>query len=259
MNKIQKTQIQKTPITCLTAYTYPIAKILDKHCDIILVGDSLGMVIYGMNNTRGVSVQMMIDHGKAVVRAAKNALIVVDMPFGSYETSPEQALINARKIIQETGCDAIKIEVSKEIIPTAQFLVENQIPVMGHIGLLPQTIKEISGYKYQGKDENSAEEILQIALDLQKAGVFSMVIEAVPAKLATQITNSLTIPTIGIGASVDCSGQVLVIDDILGLNQDFKPRFVKQYSNLASEIEKAVAEFCNEVKNQKFPTKEQTI
>ena len=259
MNKIQKIQIQKTPIICLTAYTYPIAKILDKHCDIILVGDSLGMVIYGMENTREVNVEMMINHGKAVVRAAKNSLIVVDMPFGSYETSHEQALMNAQKIIQETGCDAIKIEVSKEIVSTAQFLVENQISVMGHIGLLPQTIKEISCYKYQGKDKNSAEEILQIALDLQKAGVFSIVIEAVPAKLATQITNSLNIPTIGIGASIDCSGQVLVIDDILGLNQDFKPRFVKQYSNLASEIEKAVAEFCDEVRNHKFPTKEQMI
>ncbi len=259
MNKIQKIQTQKTPITCLTAYTYPIAKILDKHCDIILVGDSLGMTIYGMENTREVSLQMMIDHGKAVVRAAKNALIVVDMPFGYYESSPTLALENAKKIMEETGCDAIKIEVSKDIIHIAKFLVENQIPVMGHIGLLPQTVKEKSGYKYQGKDQNSAEEILRIALDLEKAGVFAIVIEAVPAKLATQITNSLSIPTIGIGASVDCSGQVLVIDDILGLNQEFKPRFVKRYDELEKGIENAVKDFCDEVKNRKFPTTAQIL
>jgi 3-methyl-2-oxobutanoate hydroxymethyltransferase len=257
MNKIQKIQTQTTPITCLTAYTYPIAKILDKHCDVILVGDSLGMTIYGMETTREVSLQMMIDHGKAVVKAAKNALIVVDMPFGSYETSSNQALINAQKIIQQTGCDAIKVEVSKEILPIVEFLVKNHIPVMGHIGLLPQTVKEVSGYRYQGKDVNSATEILEIAMNLQKAGVFAIVIEAVPAKLATQITNSLSIPTIGIGASVDCSGQVLVIDDLLGLNQDFKPRFVKNYANLVSEIDKAVEEFCGEVKQRKFPSKEQ--
>jgi 3-methyl-2-oxobutanoate hydroxymethyltransferase len=259
MNKIQKIQTQKTPITCLTAYTYPIAKILDKHCDIILVGDSLGMTIYGMESTREVSLQMMIDHGKAVVRGAKNALIVVDMPFGTYEESPDQALRNARKIMEETGCDAIKIEVSKDIIHIAKFLVQNQIPVMGHIGLLPQTVKEKSGYKYQGKDQNSAEEILQIALDLEKAGAFSIVIEAVPASLATQITKAIKIPTIGIGASVDCSGQVLVIDDLLGLNQDFKPRFVKNYANLVSEIDKAVEEFCGEVKSRKFPDEKQIL
>ncbi len=259
MSKIKNLQNQKKPITCLTAYTYPIAKILDKHCDVILVGDSLGMAVYGMENTLGVSVQMMIEHGKAVVKAAKKALIVIDIPFGSFEQSPSQALQTAQKIMSETSCDAVKIEISKETIPTVEFLVKNQIPVMGHIGLLPQKVKEIGGYKYQGKDQNSAQEILQIAIATEQAGAFATVIEAVPASLADQITQAIKIPTIGIGASVNCSGQVLVIDDILGLNQEFKPRFVKRYTNLASQIEKAVEEFCDEVKNRKFPNQDQML
>ncbi|MES2677178.1 MAG: 3-methyl-2-oxobutanoate hydroxymethyltransferase [Pseudomonadota bacterium] len=259
MSKIKNFQNQKTPITCLTAYTYPIAKILDKHCDMILVGDSLGMAIYGMENTLGVSVEMMINHGKAVVKAASRALIVVDIPYGSFEKSPTQALETAQKIINETGCDAVKIETSKETITTVKFLVDQGIPVMGHIGLLPQKVIEMGGYKYQGRDENSAKEILQIAIDLEKAGAFATVIEGVPAALASQITKSISIPTIGIGASVDCSGQVLVIDDVLGLNQEFKPRFVKNYANLANEIDKAVTEFCDEVRSKKFPTKKHLI
>ena len=257
MSKIKNLQNQKTPITCLTAYTYPIAKILDKHCDVILVGDSLGMAIYGMENTLGVSVQMMIDHGKAVTRAAKKALIVVDIPFGSFEKSPHQALETAQRIINETNCDAVKIETSRETVLTVEFLVQNQIPVMGHIGLLPQKVKEMGGYKYQGRDEDSAQEILQTAIALERSGAFAFVIEGVPAKLASQITNSVKIPTIGIGASVECSGQVLVIDDVLGLNQEFKPRFVKNYADLNEVIEKAVMKFCGEVKNKKFPSEEQ--
>ncbi|MFT5703126.1 MAG: 3-methyl-2-oxobutanoate hydroxymethyltransferase [Rickettsiales bacterium] len=259
MDKIKNLQNQKSPITCLTAYTFPIAKILDNHCDVILVGDSLGMAIYGMENTLDVSVQMMIDHGKAVVKAAKKALILVDIPYGSFENSKEQALKTAQKIMRETACDAVKIETSKNTVETIKFLVENKIPVMGHIGLLPQKIKEMGGYKYQGKDQDSAAEILQIALDLEKVGAFAIVIEGVPAKLATQISKSIKIPTIGIGASVDCSGQVLVIDDLLGLNQIFKPRFVKKYANLADEIEKSVQEFCSDVKSKKFPSQEHII
>ena len=254
MSKIQKLQNQKTPITCLTAYSYPIAKILDKHCDIILVGDSLGMTIYGMENTLNVSVEMMINHGKAVTRATKKALVVVDIPCGSFENSREQALATSQKIMVETGCDAVKIETSKEMISTVEFLVQNKIPVMGHIGLLPQKIQEMGGYKYQGKDSNSADEILQIAIDLERVGAFAMVIEGVPSALASQISKTIKIPTIGIGASIDCSGQILVIDDVLGLNQEFKPRFVKNYTNLADEIDRAVQQFCDEVKNKTFPT-----
>lgn len=258
-NKIEKIKNQQTPITCLTAYTYPIAKILDKHCDIILVGDSLGMAVYGMENTLDVSVEMMINHGRAVMRAAKNALVVVDIPFGSFEKSPKQALDTAKKIMDETGCDAVKIETSKEMIKTVEFLVEHNIPVMGHIGLLPQKVKEMGGYKYQGRDESGATEILQNAIALQKAGAFATVIEGVPAALAGKITSTIKIPTIGIGASVDCSGQVLVIDDLLGLNQEFKPRFVKHYANLSDQIEQAVKQYCLEVKQKKFPDKDQMI
>jgi 3-methyl-2-oxobutanoate hydroxymethyltransferase len=258
-SKIHKIQNQIHPITCIAAYTYPIAKILDNHCDVILVGDSLGMSIYGMKNTRNVSVQMMIDHGKAVVRGAIKSLIVVDIPFGSFESSKEQALETAKKIMDQTGCDSVKIEAIRETVKTVEFLVQNKIPVMGHVGLLPQQVKDLSGYKYQGKDEKSAEEILQTAIDLEKAGAFAVVIEGVPAVLASRITKSINIPTIGIGASNDCSGQVLVIDDLIGLNQDFKPRFVKKYANLASDIENAVAQFCDEVKNRKFPSKENIL
>ncbi len=259
MNKIQKLQTIQTPIACLTAYTYPIAKILDKHCDVILVGDSLGMAIYGMENTLNVTVQMMIDHGRAVTRAAKKALIVIDIPYGSFEKSPTQALETAQKIMKETSCDAVKIETSKETIATVKFLVNQGIPVMGHIGLLPQKVMEMGGYKYQGRDKNSAEEILQIAKDLERSGAFATVIEGVPASLADQITQAIKIPTIGIGASVDCSGQVLVIDDVLGLNQEFKPRFVKNYSDLTYEIEQTVRKFCDDVKQKKFPSKEHMI
>ncbi|MFT6106040.1 MAG: 3-methyl-2-oxobutanoate hydroxymethyltransferase [Rickettsiales bacterium] len=258
-SKIHKIQNQTSPITCIAAYTYPIAKILDNNCDMILVGDSLGMSIYGMKNTQGVSVQMMIDHGKAVVRGASKALIVIDIPFGSFEKSKEQALATAQKIIDETNCDAVKIECLPETIETIEFLVQNKIPVMGHVGLLPQKVKDLQGYKYQGRDENSAAKILQIAIDLEKAGAFAIVIEGVPSSLASAITKNINIPTIGIGASNDCSGQVLVIDDLVGINQDFKPRFVKQYANLTNDIERSVAQFCDDVKNRKFPAQENLI
>jgi len=250
---IQKKNSDK--IICLTAYTYPIAKILDEFCDIILVGDSLGMVIYGLQDTVDVTLEMMINHGKAVMRAVKKSFVVVDLPYGTYEKSKEQALESAQKVIKETGCDAIKIETSRDLVETVKFLVDNKINVMAHIGLLPQSVRKIGGYKYQGKDENSAREILETAKLLEKAGAFSMVIEAVPEKLAAEISAAINIPTIGIGASDKCDGQVLVIDDLLGLNQEFKPRFVEYYSNLAGEIKRAAKEFALDVKAQKFPKK----
>ncbi len=240
-------------IICLTAYTFPVAKILDPFCDIILVGDSLGMAIYGLTDTVDVTLEMMINHGKAVMRAAKKSFVVVDLPFGTYEKSPQQALESAKKVIAETGCHAIKIETSRDLVATVKFLVENKINVMAHVGLLPQSVRKIGGYKYQGRDEKAAEEILQTAKLLEKAGAFSIVIEAVPAKLADEISIALNIPTIGIGASQNCDGQVLVIDDLLGLNQEFKPKFVKHYANLAQEISLAVQKFSFEVKLKKFP------
>lgn len=248
---LQKKSQEK--IICLTAYSYPIAKILDKYCDIILVGDSLGMAIYGHKDTTQTTLEMMINHGKAVKKACESALIVVDLPINTYENSPAQALENAQKVIAETGCDAIKIETSRNLVPTVKFLVENKINVMGHIGLLPQHVIEIGGYRYQGRDEKSAQEIFTTALELEKAGAFSVVIEAVPVELASKISQNLKIPTIGIGASADCDGQVLVIDDLLGLNQEFKPKFVTHYENLSQKIADAVKNFCHDVKSQKFP------
>ena len=252
---LKNLQNKKTPLVCLTAYTYPIAKILDEYCDIILVGDSLGMTIYGHENTLSVTTEMMINHGKAVTRATKKAFTVVDLPFGSYEKSPEEALKNAQKILKETGCDAVKLESGPEMISTVKFLTENKIPVMGHVGLMPQHVKKYGGYKYQGRDDKSAEEILQTAIAVEKAGAFALVIEGVPAKLAEKITKAVNIPTIGIGASEKCDGQILVIDDLLGLNTEFKPKFVKNYSNLAKEISTAVKKYSAEVTNRKFPSK----
>lgn len=242
-------------IVCLTAYSYPIAKIIDNYCDIILVGDSLGMCIYGHQDTTNTSLTMMINHGKAVKNACKNALIVVDMPINTYENSPQEALKNAKEIIKQTECHAIKIEVTSNLIETAKYLCQNNINVMGHIGLLPQHVKSIGGYKYQGRDHETAKIITQTALDLEKAGVFSVVIEAVPSELASSITQKLKIPTIGIGASLDCDGQILVIDDLIGLNQEFKPKFVTHYAQIALDIDNAVKKFADDVKNSKFPQK----
>jgi 3-methyl-2-oxobutanoate hydroxymethyltransferase len=243
-------------LLCLTAYTFPMAKILDEFCDVILVGDSLGMAVYGMSDTVDVTLEMMINHGKAVTKACKKSFVVVDLPFGTYEKNREQALESAQKVINETGCDAIKIETSRDLVTTVKFLVENKIPVMGHVGLMPQSVRKIGGYRYQGRDENSAQEILETAKLLEKAGAFAIVIEAVPAELATKITNEITIPTIGIGASAECDGQILVIDDLLGLNQEFKPKFVTYYADLAGEIKEAVKKFSVDVKSKKFPAKE---
>lgn len=244
----------KQKITCLTAYSYPIAKILDESCEIILVGDSLGMAIYGHEDTLDVTLEMMINHGQAVTKAAKKSFVVVDLPFNTYEQSKEQALASAKEVISRTKCDAIKIETTPELIETAQFLVQNGINVMGHIGLLPQHVREMGGYKYQGKDEEAAKQIIETARQLESAGVFSIVIEAVPAKLADEITRILTIPIIGIGASKNCDGQILVFDDLLGLNQEFTPKFVTKYCDLAQEISIAVRNYKNDVLTQKFPT-----
>ena len=258
MSKIQNILNKKhqEKIVCLTAYSYPLAKILDEFCDVILVGDSLGMVVYGFQDTVDVTLDMMINHGRAVVKATQKALIVVDLPHGTYETSKEQALESAKKVMQETGCDAIKIETSRELVETVKFLADNGVNIMAHVGLLPQSVREIGGYKYQGKTIDQAEEIFQTSLLLEKAGVFSLVIEAVPAILATKISNALTIPTIGIGASTDCDGQVLVTDDLLALNKSFKPRFVKYYADLEGNIKSAIGEFSKDVKSKKFPTLE---
>ncbi len=247
-------------IVSLTAYSYPIARIIDKHCDIILVGDSLSMCVYGMKNTLGANMQMMINHACAVVQATHHALVVVDLPFGSYEQSKQQALDSAKEMLIKTRCDAIKIETTLESVETVKFLTENGVEVMAHVGLLPQSVEEISGYKYQGLDEKSADEIANTSKLLEEAGAFALVIEAVPESLADRITREIGIPTIGIGASLSCDGQVLVIDDILGMNPEFKkPRFVKEYASLADEIDLAAASYASDVRSLKFPTEKNLL
>ena len=256
-NILQKKNREK--IICLTAYTFPMAKIIDEYCDIILVGDSLGMTIYGFKDTLDVTLDMMINHGKAVMKAVKKSFVVVDLPFGTYENSKEQALESAKKVIAETGCNAIKIETSRELVPTVKFLVQNNINVMAHVGLMPQHVREIGGYRYQGRNEESAREILETSRLIEEAGAFCLVIEAVPEKLASEISAVLKIPTIGIGASAECDGQVLVIDDLLGINQEFKPRFVKHYANIALQIANAAQQFSQDVKNKQFPASENLL
>jgi 3-methyl-2-oxobutanoate hydroxymethyltransferase len=256
-NILQKKNREK--IICLTAYSFPMAKIIDEYCDIILVGDSLGMTIYGFKDTLDVTLDMMINHGKAVMKAVKKSFVVVDLPFGTYENSKEQALESAKKVIAKTGCNAIKIETSRELVSTVKFLVQNNINVMAHVGLMPQHVRKIGGYRYQGRDEKSAREILETSKLVEEAGAFCLVIEAVPEKLASEISAVLKIPTIGIGASAACDGQVLVIDDLLGINQEFKPRFVKHYANIASQIANAVQQFSQDVKNKQFPASENLL
>ncbi len=246
-------------IISLTAYTYPVAKAIDEHCDMVLVGDSLGMTIYGLKDTVDVTIGMMIDHGRAVVKACNHSLVVVDIPAGTFEDSPEQALASAREIYEKTGCDAVKIETSEEQIAAIQLIAQNNIPIMAHVGLLPQKVRELGSYSYQGKDQDSAAQILDIAIRSQQAGAFAIVIEATPVSLANKITTTLSIPTIGIGASKDCDGQILVIDDMIGLNQEFTPKFVKKYGSTAEYITDCAKNYANDIKYGTFPGKENLV
>ncbi|MCC3862371.1 3-methyl-2-oxobutanoate hydroxymethyltransferase [Emcibacteraceae bacterium Y4] len=230
--KISTLKKSDTPLVCLTAYTAPIAKILDKHCDILLVGDSVGMVLYGMENTLGVSIDMMINHGKAVVKSSSNSIVVVDMPYDTYENDIETAFKNASRIIKETNCDAVKLEGGMEMAETISYLTNNGIPVMAHIGLLPQSVVKEGGYKIKGRTEGGLSKLIDDAKEVEKAGAFSVVIEGTVENSAAQITKEIEIPTIGIGASSECDGQILVTEDMLGLNSDYIPQFVKQYENL---------------------------
>ncbi len=247
-----------TPIICLTAYSAPMAGIADQYCDLLLVGDSVSMVLYGAESTQEADMPMMIRHGKAVAKAATKAIVVVDMPYGSYEQDLIQALKNAQKIMDETGCDAIKLEGGAAQADTINYLTDNDIPVMAHIGLLPQSVAADGTYRVQGKDADAAEILKQDAIAVQEAGAFCMVIEAVPETLAAEITTMLGIPTIGIGASVACDGQILVTEDMLGLTLGKPPKFVKQYATLNAEIEKAIEQYANEVTSRNFPAKENT-
>jgi 3-methyl-2-oxobutanoate hydroxymethyltransferase len=244
------------PIVSLTSYHAHTARLMDPYCDFILVGDSLGMVMHGMESTVPVTLDMMILQGHAVMRGSKRALVVVDMPFGSYEASKEQAFMSASRVLKETGCGAIKLEGGRRMAETIRFLVERGVPVMGHIGLTPQSINTIGSFRAQGRDEKDWGAIEEDARAVADAGAFAMVIEAVAEPLARKITGMVDIPTIGIGASVACDGQILVLEDMLGLSARV-PKFVKRYGDLGPSIEKAVADYTKEVRSRAFPGPDQ--
>lgn len=242
-------------ITMLTAYDYTMARILDEAgVDVILVGDSLGMVMLGYKNTLPVTLDEMLHHAKAVVKGVEDALVVVDMPFMSYEVEVSTAVHNAGMMIKESGAAAIKLEGGSEVSMTIEAMVKARIPVMGHIGLTPQAIHQMGGYKVQGRDSKEAKRLIDDARLLEEAGVFALVLECIPYQLAREITKSVNIPTIGIGAGPDCDGQVLVIHDLLGLYKEIRPKFVRRYRDLGSEVKNAVGEFIKDVKEVKFPT-----
>jgi 3-methyl-2-oxobutanoate hydroxymethyltransferase len=245
------------PLVCLTAYTAPMAAMLDEKADLILVGDSVGMVVHGLPTTVGVTLEMMILHGQAVMRAAKRAFVVVDMPFGSYEASVEQAFMNASRVMKETGCQAVKIEAGEYAAATVRYLVERGIPVMAHVGLRPQATNVDGGFKAKGRTEAERARVISEALAADKAGCFAMVIEGVAEDLAAQITRQVACPTVGIGASAACDGQILVTDDLLGMF-DWTPRFVRRYADLKAEIGKAVDGYASDVRARAFPGEKET-
>ncbi|HMO43727.1 MAG TPA: 3-methyl-2-oxobutanoate hydroxymethyltransferase [Phenylobacterium sp.] len=242
----------QTPVVCLTAYTAPMAELLDEACDLLLVGDSVGMVVHGLPNTVGVTLDMMILHGQAVMRGSRRAMVVVDMPFGSYEGSPEEAYANAARVMKETGAQAVKVEAGSAVVDTIDFLVRRGIPVMGHVGLRPQAVLVDGGFRAKGKGEDERARILAEAKATAEAGAFSLVVEGVAEGLAREITDTVQVPTIGIGASAGCDGQILVTDDMLGLF-DWTPKFVRRYADLRGEISQAVQAYAEDVRARRFP------
>jgi 3-methyl-2-oxobutanoate hydroxymethyltransferase len=244
------------PIVGLTAYTAPVAQLLDPHVDFLLVGDSLGMVVYGFDSTLPVTVEMMIAHGAAVMRGSAQALVVVDLPFGSYQESREQAFRSAARILAETGCAAVKLEGGAEMADTVRFLTARGVPVMGHVGLMPQSVNAAGGFRVQGRAPQQAERVATDAAAIAAAGAFSLVIEGTVEPVARAITEAVPIPTIGIGASPACDGQILVTEDVLGLFTRFKPRFVRRYAELAPLIAAAAAQYAADVRARRFPAPE---
>jgi 3-methyl-2-oxobutanoate hydroxymethyltransferase len=242
----------KTPVVCLTAYTAPMAEVLDEHCDLLLVGDSVGMVLHGLPNTVGVTMEMLVRHGQAVMRGAKKALVVVDMPFGSYEGDPREAYANAARILKETGAQAVKVESGPTVPETIEYLVRRGVPVMGHVGLRPQSVLVDGGFRARGRTIAERKAVIAEAKATADAGAFSIVIEGVAESLAGEITSQVSVPTIGIGASSACDGQVLVVDDMLGLF-DWTPKFVRRYADLRGEIGKAAQAYAEDVRTRRFP------
>ncbi|MBS0564590.1 MAG: 3-methyl-2-oxobutanoate hydroxymethyltransferase [Proteobacteria bacterium] len=245
----------EVPLVVLTAYTTPIARLVDPHCDMVLVGDSVGMVLHGLPSTLPVPLEMMEMHGQAVARGLSQAMLVIDMPFGTYEESPDQAFRNAARLVQATGAAAVKLEGGEHMAETIRFLTRRGIAVMGHVGLTPQAVNTLGGYRVQGRGNDSGR-VRADAVAVAEAGAFSVVLEKVPATLAGEITRAVAIPTIGIGASADCDGQVLVVDDMLGLFTPFRPKFVRRYADLGTEASRAIAAYAADVRARTFPAAE---
>lgn len=248
--KVRKGQ---TPIVCLTAYDTPMARRTDAHCDLLLVGDSLAMVVYGLETTRGVTLDTMIAHGQAVMRGAVKACVVVDLPYGSYENSTEQAVTSAKRVYDETGCQAVKLEGGQDMADAVAAIVQAGIPVFGHIGLMPQKAEGRDGFKIQGKDDAGAQQVMRDAKAIEAAGAFAIVIEGTIEAVARDVTKAIAIPTIGIGASPACDGQILVTQDMTGLFSDFTPKFVKQYADAGAVIDDAIAAYAKDVREHRFP------
>lgn len=246
------------PLVVLTAYTTPVARLVDPHCDVVLVGDSLGMVLHGLPSTVGVTMEMMCLHGRAVTRGLTRALAVIDMPFGSYEESPEAAFRNAVRLMAETGAPAVKLEGGRTMAETIAYLTARGVPVMAHVGLTPQSVNMFGGYRVIGRGAE-AEAVVADARAVAEAGAFAVVLEKIPATLAGRITADIAIPTIGIGAGVDCDGQVLVVDDMLGLFTEFRPKFVKRYATLGQTASDAIAAYAAEVRARQFPGPEHSF
>ena len=241
------------PLVCLTAYTTPMARLLDPVCDLLLVGDSLGMVVHGLPSTVPVTLEMMVAHGAAVVRGATQALVAVDLPFGSYQESPAQAFRSAARVMAETGCAAVKLEGGAAMAETVAFLTARGVPVLGHVGLQPQSVNTYGGYGARGRAEAEAERIVADARAVAEAGAFAMVVEGVVEPLAKRVTEAVPVPTIGIGASAACDGQILVSEDAFGLFADFTPRFVKRYADLAATVSEAARVYAEDVRARRFP------
>ena len=249
---IRKRAAPAEPVVCLTAYTAPMARLLDPHVDLLLVGDSLGMVLYGLESTVPVTLDMMIAHGAAVMRGSARACVIVDLPFGSYQEGPAQAFRSAARVLAETGCAGVKLEGGAEMADTVRFLVQRGVPVCGHVGLMPQSVN-VSGFRAQGRDPDGAARIVADARAVAEAGAFALVVEGTYEAVAREVTEAVAVPTIGIGASPACDGQVLVTEDLLGLFTDFTPRFVKRYAELSEQIAAAAGAYATDVRARRFP------
>ena len=258
-NTLQEMKANKEKIAMLTAYDYSLARLVDSSgIDVILVGDSASNVMAGHETTVPITLDQMIYHAQSVVRAVQRALVVVDMPFGTYQSDSNNALKSAIRIMKETGGHAVKLEGGREVLPAVRKIIDAGIPVMGHLGLTPQSIYKFGTYSVRAKQDEEAARLMEDAMDLQEAGCFSIVFEKIPAKLAAEVSSSLTIPTIGIGAGVDCDGQVLVLHDMLGITQEFSPRFLRRYADLENTIDAAITSYISDVRAKSFPSDDES-